>query len=295
MAWIKRNLFFSIVGILALGLLGAAGFYIFQGWSRNSEASAKLTEIVNNLKNLAHQNPAPGNEKTDNIQIAKDQEQQIHAWIAAAGANFQPIPPIPPGAVTSETFTAALRRTIDQLQHEADDAGVALPPQYSFSFKAQRNMVKFAPDSLDPLATKLGEVRAISEILYAARINVFDGIQRIRVSDEDVKGPQSDYLDELPVTNDLAVMTPFVVTLRCFTPELSRVIAGFASSSNTFIVKSINIQPAGAAPAGMPSRPVSATGAEPAPGRGGLQTVLKEQLLRITLEVELVKLSPQSY
>jgi hypothetical protein len=29
-------------------------------------------------------------------------------------------------------------------------------------------------------------------------------------------------------------------------------------------------------------------------GKGGLQTVLKEQLLRITLEVEVVKLLPKS-
>ena len=31
MAWIKRNLFFVIGGILAIGLLGAAGFYDLQG------------------------------------------------------------------------------------------------------------------------------------------------------------------------------------------------------------------------------------------------------------------------
>jgi hypothetical protein len=33
---------------------------------------------------------------------------------------------------------------------------------------------------------------------------------------------------------------------------------------------------------------------EPVAGRGGLQTVLKEQLLRITIEVDLVKLLPKS-
>ena len=32
MMWIKRNLFFVVVGILALGLLGAAGFYDYKSW-----------------------------------------------------------------------------------------------------------------------------------------------------------------------------------------------------------------------------------------------------------------------
>jgi hypothetical protein len=38
MAWIKRNLFFVIGGILAMGLLGAAGFYNYKGWSHNTAA-----------------------------------------------------------------------------------------------------------------------------------------------------------------------------------------------------------------------------------------------------------------
>ena len=40
--------------------------------------------------------------------------------------------------------------------------------------------------------------------------------------------------------------------------------------------------------------PQAAPQPQPAPAHGGLQTVLKEQLLRITLEVELVKLLPKS-
>jgi hypothetical protein len=39
--------------------------------------------------------------------------------------------------------------------------------------------------------------------------------------------------------------------------------------------------------------PVPAPGAPLPPGRGGLQTILNEQLLRITLVVEVVKLLPK--
>ena len=77
--------------------------------------------------------------------------------------NRPPIPNPANGVVTSEAFAAALRRTIDQLQHEADSASVTLPPQYGFSFEAERTLVKFAPGSLEPLAEQLGEVKTIQK------------------------------------------------------------------------------------------------------------------------------------
>ena len=150
MAWIKRNLFFVIGGILALGLLGAAGFYNYQGWSHNAAAFDKLNGIYNTLRNLTGQKPSPGNDKVDNIKAAKEQERQVRDWIRQAADYFQPIAPIPntgTNAVSSEAFAAALRRTIDQLQHEADAASVTLPPKYNFSFEAQRSLVKFVRQS----------------------------------------------------------------------------------------------------------------------------------------------------
>jgi hypothetical protein len=315
MAWIKRNLFFVIGGILALGLLGGSGFYIYQGWSHNSAASDKLNESYTTLENLADEKPGPGNDKVNNTETARDQEKQVRDWIASAEAYFQPIPVIPTNSpVTSEAFAAALRRTVAQLQSEAESASVALPPKYDFSFAAQRQLMQFAPGSLEPLSAQLGEVKAIAEIIFSMRVNALDGIQRVRVSDDDASGPQSDYVTESSVTNDLAVLTPYVVTFRSFTPELSRVISAFATSSNAFIIKSINVQPAGAAtgidaqpgmppgsPGGyMPPGAMPQAGGMPPPmtasptGKGGLQTILKEQLLRITIEVELVKLLPKS-
>lgn len=329
MGWIKRNLFFVIGGLIALGLLGGSGFYIYQGWSRNAAASDKLNEIYSTLQTLGQANPGPGNDQTNNTEIARSQTQQIRDWILSSGNYFQPIPAIPADSVTSETFASALRRTVAQLQSEATNASVALPPDYDFSFAAQRPLMQFASGSLAPLSVQLGEVRKIAEILFSARINSLDGIQRVSVSDDDAKGPQTDYTDKQTLTNDLAIITPYVITFHSFTPELSRVIGGFATSSNAFIIKSINVEPAGAETGGDMSQPGMpppgenpegyppirsdyarrfAYGgyrggyppggappvAQPVVNKGGLQTVLKEQLLQITLEVELVKLLPKS-
>ena len=150
MAWIKRNLFFVIGGILAIGLLGAAAFYNYRGWSHNRAALSDLNEIYGTLKELTGKKPSPGNEKINNIEAAKQQESQVREWIQQAGDYFKPIPPVPNptnGVISSEEYAAALRRMIDQLQHEAETASVALPPQYNFSFKAQRDLVKFSRQS----------------------------------------------------------------------------------------------------------------------------------------------------
>ena len=156
MGWIKRNLFFVIGGVVALGLLGAGGFYIYKGWNRNSDAADKLQEIYGTLKNLQQQKPSPGNSKIDNTKIAREQHRQLREWIDAAGKYFQPIPPIPADNVTSEAYAGELRRTVDTLQRDADSAGVVLPPKYNFSFSAQQPLMKFADGSLEPLAVQLG-------------------------------------------------------------------------------------------------------------------------------------------
>ena len=322
MGWIKRNLIFVIGCVVAVALLGAAGFYTYQGWSRNTEAFSKLNEIYNTLSSLKSQQPSPGNEVHNNTAIARDQQKQVQEWIGSARAYFQSIPAIPAGTVTSEAFASSLRRTVDQLQHAAEESGVTLPPKYDFSFSAERPLVRFAAGSLEPLATQLGEVKLMSDILFAARVNALDSIQRIRVSDEDANGPAGDYTDLHAVTNELAVVTPYVVTFRCFTPELARVLAAFATAPNTFLIKAINVQPAssvvatdgaGGADAAAPQAymgdreamllarmrgrgmPVLPPAQQMQPvSKGGLQTVLKEQLLRVTMEVGLVKLLPKS-
>jgi len=213
------------------------------------------------------------------------------------------VPAIPEGEVTSKTYATALGSTIYQLQQEAKANNITLPPQYFFSFDAQNSKLTISPASLQPLAVQLGEVKAIAEIIFSAHVNALDSIQRVRVSEDDVAGPQGDYIDKHSITNNLAVITPYVVTFRCFTPELARVVSAFATATNTFLIRAINIQPAGAVAAagepmpGMPGMPVRnpvEASVSPVAGKGGLQTAVKEQLIRAALEVELVKLLPKS-
>src|SRR6185369_10183595 len=169
MGWLKRNLFFVIGLVIALGLLGASAFYIYSSYSRNSEDLDKLKEIYGTLSQI----PA-GSDKPELVDELRKQTDQVRQWIKKTHDYFQPIAPIPATdrGLTDDVFANALRRTITQLRSEADTANVALPPGYNFSFQAQSDKVRFAPaGSVEKLAVQLGEVKTISEIMFAAHVS----------------------------------------------------------------------------------------------------------------------------
>jgi hypothetical protein len=176
---------------------------------------------------------------------------------------FQRIAPIPDlPKKTDGDFARALNRTIDQLRRDSTNASVTIQDNYNFSFQAEKLKINFDQRGLEPLSTQLGEVKAICEILFQARINALDGLRRERVSGDDASGPATDYLGENSTTNTLAVLTPYEMTFRCFSPELASVIAGFASSPHGLIVKTINVEVAGTLPTemgGTPTPPPIAT------------------------------------
>ncbi|MCS7338096.1 MAG: Amuc_1100 family pilus-like protein [Verrucomicrobiae bacterium] len=337
MSWIRRHLTFVLTSLVTLGLLVAAFIFAVSGYTANRRAFTQLDEALVELKQLFEMDPHPGTDKIDNIAIAKEQQKQLRAFLEKAAERFVPVPPIPNSPqVTTEEFTAQLNRTIDQLQRDATSSGVALPPKYNFTFESIRRRVTFSTNSLPVLAAKLGEVKAICDILFRARIHSLDNLRRERVCPED--SPEtvpSDYLDKHSVTNELAILTPFEITFRCFTSELAGVLGGFASSPYCFVIKHIDIGPAGAvAPEGMyspegyvpgvtpgyPARPgmpedpyrrglpgygrtpyergayareIDVGAPAPTPGvrRAGGQLALDEQMFRVVLTVDVVKLN----
>ncbi|MGD0615214.1 MAG: hypothetical protein ABSA69_07215 [Verrucomicrobiota bacterium] len=302
MSWVKRNLYFLIGSTVALVLLGLAGFYFYSNWNLNNTNLDKLNAAYSELDQLAKKEPNPGNKEVDNIEIARQQEAQVRVILQQEQRYFLPIPPIPNptnNVVTKDEFASALRRTMDDLEHAAETASVLLPPKYSFSFEAERSLTIFARGSLQPLSARLGEVRAICSILYQAKINSLDNLRRERVSGDDVRGPQSDYLAYGSVTNSMAVLTPYEVTFHCFSTELASVLAGFAGDPHGFVVKAINVEP-GALPTGAdsgsggaPGYPGVMTAPPPPSSKGGPPVMLDEKQLKVTLAIDLIKLLPR--
>jgi hypothetical protein len=330
MSWIKRNLYFVIFSAVAVALLGLSGWYFYANYQRNNDMVTKLNGQYERLQQLNNEKPHPGKGSINNIETAKEQRAQLTNYLQQVRRYFTRIPAIPDmPKVEGRDFTAALHGTLDKLQRAAQGASITLPPEgggYSFSFTAEKSRVSFT-GGLDALAVQLGEVKALSDVLFQANINALDFLKRERVSPDDIAGTVTDYVPETPTTNELAVMSHYEMTFRCFSSELASVLAGFASSPHGIIVKTINVEQASAAPMGMgmggfgegapgmvqpgmgqpgmgppgagqpgmgqpPGVPGQPTPETPAGGRGGLPTVLDEKQLRITLGVVIVKLLP---
>ncbi|MGC3959311.1 MAG: Amuc_1100 family pilus-like protein [Verrucomicrobiota bacterium] len=262
MDWIKRNLIFVIGGVVTLLLMGLAGWYCYSGWTNNAQQKDEIAKAYEELNTLYSAKPSPGDgRKVDNIKLAKEQQKEAEEFLQALGRYLQEIPAIPAlSNVSGPRFSAALQETITQLQREATNSSVIIPPGYKFSFGKQATLVTFAPGSLDPLAVQLGEVRAICDVLNQAKVNSLDGIRRERVpgNPDDLSGTAADYLDLASTTNELAVISPYEITFHCFTPELAAVLAGFAQSPYGLMVKAINVEPAMAMVADAAAAPVYA-------------------------------------
>lgn len=259
MEWIKRNLYFLAGGAVALALMGMAGWFFYSKWRLNNQAWERLNQDYAELTTLNNANPHPGAGKVDNVALAKQQDEELKAFIKKIRSQFRPvalIPAVEGTNITDRDFSAALSRTIAQLQREATNLSVKIPDKYSFSFEAQQRRVTFAPGSLIPLATQLGEVKVICDVLCAAKVNSLDSIRRERVSADDKTGQLTDYHDKHSETNELAIVTPYEVTFRAFSTELGNVLSGFASSPHGLLVKGINVEPVPGQPAGLETQPM---------------------------------------
>ena len=322
MSWIKRNLYFVIGGLVALGLMGYGGFVLWTAYSNEGASAEEIIKQYGVLDELNKQNPHPGSTgKVDNVKAAKDQEGLLRVFIAKARGLFVTPPPIPSGEkVDDQKFSNQLLYTIAELNREAKAASVTLPENYAFTFASQRFLTQVDPGSIEPLAMHLGEIKTICDVLFAARINALEGIQREVVSAKDQN--VSDYLTtQKTMVTPLGDLTPYRVVFRCFSAELAEVLSGLASSSHGYIVKTINVEPAAPiADPGVPSpgtvpalaTPMPMTQAErynmrygprnpggpppvapvpvAAPPVSKPTVLLNERQLKVTLMIEVVKL-----
>lgn len=328
MSWIKRNLPFVIGGVAALLLLGFAAFYLFSNLKKDSAMTEELNQQISELRRIYDAPVHPGTDAVDNIGAAKKEQKRITEFLVEARKLFVPVSPYQ--KTDDQGFNNLLLNTIYELQTGASNAGVVLPPQYSFTFLAQRGKLTFKPGSIEPWTAQLSEIKSICNILYAARINALEGLRRVPVSLDD--GGTPDYLTTTVITNDISIVTPYEVTFRSFSGELGAVMDGILRATNCFIVKTLNVEPSkfvpGIGPGGQPLSPTSAlppgavpTGRYPVGSRfdtspdgppgfrplvppptavtgrpavaGAPLIFLGERPLRVTLLIDVVKLKPQ--
>ena len=251
MAWIKRNLYFVISVVIGLGVTGYGGLLLYSTLGRNRAEREKYTQSRDRLGELERKEPVP-NEA--NIALAKADEERVREFLADFRKSFADLPT--PPKVDNRGFQHYLQQTINQFGQEATNAGVGLTPGYTFSFREEMGKLTFAAEDIGPWMQQLEEMKAILHVLYAAKIHFLEHIRRPAVSSDDM----GEDVTQLPlVTNTWGVITTYKLEFRGFSAEVGAVLAGFAHSSNCFMVKTVTVSP---------SRVQEETLAPPAMGQG---------------------------
>ena len=238
MIWLKKNLVLVVGGVVALGLLGYAGFFLYSNITRVAEITGELAAKTEELKTLQTRDPHPNQ---GNIDAAKREQTKLGDFVGQARRFFVPVASF--ASLDSAAFKGLLETTIADLERDAQRGGVTLPSRFNFTFSAQRTRVDFAKETLVPLAMQVAEIDAICNVLFRARIHSLVSLRRVPVAKED-EGAADYLVGRKAITNAVtgAVLSPYELTFQGFSAELAGVLDGFYRSTNAFIVKNIDVQ-----------------------------------------------------
>jgi hypothetical protein len=247
MLWFKRNLTLAVSGLLAVGLLSGALFYVFKWVGKNKSVEEELEQKKFELDKLYSNDPFPS---SVNITTARSEVEKLKAAVGRAKVHFQPISY---QKVTGLQFKNLLVNTIYQLTEKAEKYSIGLPEKpYFFSFDAQKEQLNLSPASFPAINEQLAEVEAICNILFDSRIHSLTGLKRVPVTPDDrTQTGFNAYREDwkLETNQDTgAVISPYEVSFTGFSSDLANVMQGFVASPHGFIIRALAIVPAPEAP-----------------------------------------------
>lgn len=239
MAWIKRNLLFVVGLVIAIALIGGGVFYLLGQMDRSTTATSELEEKNRKLDELYANDPFP---EKKNIELAKAEQVKLQKFLQEASTRFQTNEP--PKGLDSQAFQSLLLGTIAELTHLAEEAGTKLPAtDYAFTFAPQKGNSQIPQGRLAEFAGQVADIRAISHILFRAKVHALSSLKRAGASTNDY-GNADILTGKKPLTDSMtgALLRPYEVQFQSFSTELGAVLAGFANSTDTIVVRAVNIQ-----------------------------------------------------
>ena len=243
MAWIKRNLALVIgIAVSLLLLVGAGGYLVAneaQDYARDEDL-AKLKVKLDSLRSGTFPSEA-------NIGAVRTNVTQVLKFTAEAERILASEPPKP----VNVSFSVHLTRVLDEMRRDATNAGVELPPKYDFTFGEVKGMSRIPGYGIEPLNSRLAELKTICEVLFKARVRGIESLQRLAAFADELKGPDL-LLDRTEQTNSLATgvnvtITPYRVVFRGFSGDLAVVLNTLSGTKDFFVVREVLVERLGSA------------------------------------------------
>lgn len=245
MEWFKKNLPLVVSGLVAVALIGFAGYYLYGQIQKNARATANLAAEKQRYEGLARKTPGLGVGDTDNVKAAESQLMQLAAVESKLGRMYPPVKTIP---ADEKAFKLELAKVVSRVKHEGARAGMTVSNDFMLGFTAQANSFRFASNSLDTLVVQLADLTEIAEVILESGVISIEQVRRVKVSEDDsgASAVAEEYLPEdyLIMTNEVtgAVIHPYEVTVRTFSDGLGNLLKGFAETDYPVVVKTVEIE-----------------------------------------------------
>ena len=302
MNWIKQNVGLVVGCVIALVLMGVAGWYMLTQIEKDTSITTELNSQRQLVRSLYDRDPHPGKDDLDNIGAVQKEQVRVQKLVMDPleskfiGFEISTEPSI-------SAFKEILENTLSDLQRQANYTGTSLPSvdqgSYGFSFDDIRPRIDLEEEALRPLTLQLLQISELAKVLFDAKIHGINAIKRLAVSENDssssgggfammattdtsggssassgenyIEGQAKQHLDIS------AISMPYQISFQCFSSELGRVIDGFNASTRYFRIKWLAVEQSDSSSfssfggGGMnPKSMESMYGLAPAPGAGSM-------------------------
>ena len=301
MLWLKRNLAVVIAISVVVVLTGLGGVYTWTKKGLNDELSGKLEAQKAELERLLRYGITP---KTENVQRMETDLKEAQKYSEQCRKLFAPTA-VP--TLNNQSYRSMLETRVGELRRAATNAGVDVPPNYSFSFEPEIKPIMFDAVSLKHLPQQLVEVSDICQALFTSRVHRLGGLKRVGVCQYDL-GAVDVFADLTVVSNKATglLVWPYEISFDCFSGDLAAVMEALSRIPRMLVAKTLRVEAVGAGPMGLPLEmmaPPPGGGSPPGPVRPGVKgapprpkvlipglvTVLDDRMLRVEMQLHVVK------
>ena len=241
MLWIKRNLFFALSLLIAVGLFGYGCYYLYDKWEENANVQKQLAETQAELGKIYEGGAIFPN--ATNIALLRQQDKDLKGFLADAvktrsGVEYD-------RNISPSNFKTLLDNTLADLNKQAERARIFVA-QRDFAFATVKPLVNFAEGSVPSLAEQLAEIKLITEILFRSEVVSLESIKREPVSRDDSAGAGSvDFHSFQRRTNDVTgdISSFYQVTFLGFSETVASVLNNVGQAREGLTVKLMSVIP----------------------------------------------------
>ncbi|MGB0582152.1 MAG: hypothetical protein ACPGVU_20855 [Limisphaerales bacterium] len=321
----KRNLFWIVGGVVSVGMIIVAVLFSSSAKVKADASLDALSAYTNTVNKLKDATPYPSPEtiaKVDNdaLKVEGFSKEAESLFAYEKPRRRQP-----------QKFKVHLINSLVALHTEATNHNVRLPVgvDFNFTFSHLLSMPNLLPCSVAPLAERLQDVQDISRILFESRVHAIDSFARVPGWANEQGGRV--LMHDVGIRTNLSTeaadftSTPYRISFRGFTSELTEVLNRFACADRFYVVRQIEVQatqPAEASPvrnAAWQRGGLQDASDDPSARAGGnlrtmrdllnqaristaargvaqqtLETIVDERPLRISMMIDVVKLVPKA-